>query len=108
MLRTPFTQTARGPLADNFLSSSLGARFRPRWTPSLRAGYRYQINYRDGPRYERFQAKENIFLRWARRPTFYYEIGLIGGAGGLCYVYNLEQVPVSFKSSWPSNLLFSS
>lgn len=97
MLRRPLTQIVRRPLARDLFDSSLGVKLGPRWSPKLKAGYRYQVSYRDGPRYERFQTKENIFVRWARRPTFYYEVGLIGGAGGLFYVYNLEQVPVNLN-----------
>jgi hypothetical protein len=33
-------------------------------------------------------------MRWAARPTFYRDVGLISlGAGGF-YVFNLEEVPV--------------
>ncbi|KAF2763363.1 hypothetical protein EJ05DRAFT_482173 [Pseudovirgaria hyperparasitica] len=58
---------------------------RRRLLPSFRNNYRYQ----------RFQQSKNIFQRWAARPTFYYEVGGIGLAGGGFYVYNLEDVPVS-------------
>lgn len=55
-----------------------------------------------GPQYKRFNASSGLrggisafFVRWASRPTFYRDVGLItAGAGGF-YVYNLEQVPVS-------------
>lgn len=51
-----------------------------------------------GPQYKRFTAAGGVagFLtRWAARPTFYRDVGLItAGTGGL-YVYNLEEVPVS-------------
>lgn len=50
------------------------------------------------PQYKRFNASGGIsafLLRWAGRPTFYRDIGLITvGVGGV-YVYNLEEVPVS-------------
>ncbi|KAF2106909.1 peptidase family M48-domain-containing protein [Lophiotrema nucula] len=47
------------------------------------------------PQYKRFGRATNIFQRWAARPTFYREVGLVSvGAGGV-YVYNLEEVPVS-------------
>ena len=36
-----------------------------------------------------------ILRRWAQRPTFYYEIGALGGACGIYYIYNLETVPFS-------------
>ena len=108
MLRIILMQTFRRPLTSNLLKSSLGVKSGPKWSPKLIAGYRNQVYYRDGPRYERFQAKENIFLRWARRPTFYYEVGFIGGAGGLCYIYNLEQVPVNLNLCVPRMEVFNS
>jgi hypothetical protein len=76
-----------------------------RWRPALRP-IRTSINvqqraYRIGPQrpqYKRFNAASNLFVRWAGRPTFYRDVGLItAGAGGV-YVYNLEEVPVSFTS----------
>jgi hypothetical protein len=48
-----------------------------------------------GRRYQRFQQNANYFQRWARSPTFYYQIAGLSGAVGVFYVYNLEQVPVS-------------
>jgi hypothetical protein len=51
-----------------------------------------------GPQYKRFSASggvSGLFFRWAARPTFYRDIGVItAGAGGV-YLYNLEEVPVS-------------
>lgn len=44
--------------------------------------------------YQRYKASSNVFKRWAARPTFYYEIGGLGAAGGGFYLYNLEAVPV--------------
>jgi hypothetical protein len=45
------------------------------------------------PQYRRFDAP-GMFMRWAARPTFYRDVGLISlGAGGF-YIYNLEEVPV--------------
>ena len=35
------------------------------------------------------------FRRWSARPTFYYEVGGLGLAGGGFYIVNLETVPVS-------------
>jgi len=34
-------------------------------------------------------------MRWAARPTFYRDIGVISAGGAGFYVYNLESVPVS-------------
>lgn len=76
--------------------------------PSLRApNLRLHLQYRayqqqrfgGGPQYKRFGSRSGgvsgLFFRWAARPTFYRDVGLItAGAGGI-YVFNLEQVPVS-------------
>ncbi|KAF1847305.1 uncharacterized protein K460DRAFT_402664 [Cucurbitaria berberidis CBS 394.84] len=52
-----------------------------------------------GPQYKRFGSPpggiSGLFFRWAARPTFYRDIGLITAGTGGIYVYNLEQVPVS-------------
>ncbi|KAF2734787.1 hypothetical protein EJ04DRAFT_492816 [Polyplosphaeria fusca] len=51
-----------------------------------------------GPRqdYRRFKtASSNIFIRWAARPTFYRDIGLLSAGAGGVYLLNLEEVPVS-------------
>lgn len=46
------------------------------------------------PQYQRFQTASNFFMRWAAKPTFYRDVGLLSvGAGGV-YVWNLEEVPV--------------
>ncbi|KAF2126033.1 hypothetical protein P153DRAFT_433840, partial [Dothidotthia symphoricarpi CBS 119687] len=47
------------------------------------------------PQYSRFQAASNIFHRWAARPTFYRDVGLISVGTGGFYLYNVETVPVS-------------
>lgn len=47
------------------------------------------------PQYSRFQSTSNLFYRWAARPTFYRDIGLITAATGGLYLYNTETVPVS-------------
>ena len=44
--------------------------------------------------YQRYKASSNLFKRWAARPSFYYEVGGLGAAGGGFYFYNLEAVPV--------------
>jgi hypothetical protein len=51
------------------------------------------------PQYQRFGSAaggvSGLFFRWAAKPTFYRDVGLItAGAGGI-YVFNLEEVPVS-------------
>jgi hypothetical protein len=56
-----------------------------------------QQRFARGPQYKRFGSSPaaGFFFRWAARPTFYRDVGLItAGAGGV-YVYNLEEVPVS-------------
>lgn len=45
----------------------------------------------------------DLFERWQARPTFYYEVGGLGLAGGGFYVYNLENVPVSGR--WRFNVI---
>jgi uncharacterized protein (DUF2461 family) len=54
--------------------------------------------------YRRFNAA-GLFMRWAARPTFYRDVGLISlGAGGF-YYFNLEEVPVSaYLRRTPSRL----
>lgn len=44
--------------------------------------------------YNRFQATKGLLNRWAQSPTFYYQVAGIGGAGGVFYISNLEEVPV--------------
>ncbi|KAH7067719.1 peptidase family M48-domain-containing protein [Paraphoma chrysanthemicola] len=58
-----------------------------------------QQRFGRGPQYKRFGSPSGglagLFFRWAARPTFYRDVGIItAGAGGV-YVYNLEEVPVS-------------
>lgn len=58
-----------------------------------------QQRFARGPQYKRFGSPSGgisgLFYRWAARPTFYRDVGIItAGAGGV-YVYNLEEVPVS-------------
>lgn len=74
---------------------------RPAQTTLNRAPFR---NYqklpfgRGGPQYQRFSARSGVaglFTRWAARPTFYRDVGVITAGAGTVYVLNLEQVPVS-------------
>jgi hypothetical protein len=57
-----------------------------------------QQRFSRGPQYKRFSAAGEAYgllSRWAARPTFYRDVGVItAGAGGV-YLYNLEEVPVS-------------
>jgi hypothetical protein len=58
-----------------------------------------QQRFSRGPQYKRFGAASGgisgLFFRWAARPTFYRDVGVLtAGAGGV-YVFNLETVPVS-------------
>lgn len=53
---------------------------------------------REGPQYQRFNARSGVlglFARWAARPTFYRDVGVITASAGTVYVLNLEEVPVS-------------
>ncbi|KAL6704884.1 metalloendopeptidase [Coniothyrium glycines] len=58
-----------------------------------------QRQYGRGPQYKRFNSTtggvSGLLHRWAARPTFYRDIGLITAGTGGVYVYNLEEVPVS-------------
>ncbi|KAL1605241.1 metalloendopeptidase [Paraconiothyrium brasiliense] len=55
-----------------------------------------QVRFGDQrPQYSRFQFVSNIFRRWAARPTFYRDVGLISLGSGGFYLYNLEEVPIS-------------
>ncbi|KAL5379141.1 hypothetical protein DPSP01_008592 [Paraphaeosphaeria sporulosa] len=72
------------------------ARFRPAKHAQSRA-YR-QIRFGDkSPQgaYGRLQFISSFFRRWAARPTFYRDVGLISLGTGGAYVYNLEEVPIS-------------
>ncbi|KAK5174796.1 metalloendopeptidase [Saxophila tyrrhenica] len=83
------------PLPRQPLSTFSRTTARPRlqWhTPFHRAQTRA---YRRPFNYQRFQQSRNLFQRWAARPTFYYEVGGLGGACGGYYIYNLQEVPVS-------------
>jgi hypothetical protein len=54
-----------------------------------------QIRFGDNKPYpSRFQFASGLFMRWAARPTFYRDVGLISLGGGGFYLYNLEEVPV--------------
>jgi hypothetical protein len=58
-----------------------------------------QQRFGGGPQYKRFGSPSGglsgLFFRWAARPTFYRDVGLITVGTGGFYVYNLEEVPVS-------------
>lgn len=69
------------------------------------------------PRYSRFQTLSILFRRWAARPTFKRDLGVIGVGTGGFYLYNLEEVPVGLTllmkggnmlmpraDLWPSSL----
>ncbi|CBX97487.1 hypothetical protein LEMA_P106180.1 [Plenodomus lingam JN3] len=57
-----------------------------------------QLPFGRGPQYKRFASTGGIagfLMRWAGRPTFYRDVGLITAGTAGVYVYNLEEVPVS-------------
>lgn len=57
-----------------------------------------QRRFGRGPQYKRFSASggaSGLLFRWAARPTFYRDIGIITVGTGGFYIYNLEEVPVS-------------
>jgi hypothetical protein len=57
-----------------------------------------QQRFGGGPQYKRFGPSggvSGLFFRWAARPTFYRDVGIISAGAGGIYVFNLEQVPVS-------------
>lgn len=63
-----------------------------------RAYQRIPFGSSNNQQYKRFSARSGItqlFGRWAARPTFYRDIGIITAGGGTVYVLNLEEVPVS-------------
>ncbi|KAF1831251.1 mitochondrial metalloendopeptidase OMA1 [Decorospora gaudefroyi] len=51
------------------------------------------------PQYKRFNnassGLSSLFYRWAARPTFYRDVGLVSLGTGAVYLYNIETVPVS-------------
>lgn len=68
--------------------------------PAQRRPYQ-QLPFGRGPgaQYKRFSRPSGglsgLLYRWAARPSFYRDIGLISAGAGTVYVYNLEEVPVS-------------
>jgi hypothetical protein len=58
-----------------------------------------QQSFGRGPQYKRFDSPSGgiggLLFRWAARPTFYRDVGLITAGTGGVYLYNLEEVPVS-------------
>jgi Zn-dependent protease with chaperone function len=55
---------------------------------------------RSGQQYKRFGGARrsgvaSLFARWAARPTFYRDVGVLTAGTGTVYVLNLEEVPVS-------------
>jgi hypothetical protein len=58
-----------------------------------------QQRFGRGPQYKRFDSSSagvsGLFFRWAARPTFYRDVGIITAGTGGVYLYNLEEVPVS-------------
>jgi predicted Zn-dependent protease len=54
---------------------------------------------RKSQQYKRFNSPSGgisgLFFRWAARPTFFRDVGIISVGTGGVYVYNLEEVPVS-------------
>jgi uncharacterized protein (DUF2461 family) len=73
--------------------------------PGLRAGqfraYRRSRFDNARPQYRKFDTA-GLLMRWAARPTFYRDVGLLSvGAGGF-YMYNLEEVPVRFPTRYMS------
>lgn len=63
------------------------ANFSSKPRAQLQRGYQ---NYR----YQRFQETRSFLQAWARRPTFYAEMGGLGAVVGGVYYWNLETVPV--------------
>jgi hypothetical protein len=61
-------------------------------------GYQ-KLPFRNGPQYKRFNSSpggvSGLLFRWAARPTFYRDVGLLSAGTGGIYLYNLEEVPVS-------------
>ncbi|KAF2448264.1 hypothetical protein P171DRAFT_209647 [Karstenula rhodostoma CBS 690.94] len=77
-----------------FRSARHSAPFRPTKQAPFRA-YR-QVRFGDkSPQHGRTAFASNLFRRWAARPTFYRDVGLISLGTGGAYVYNLEEVPIS-------------
>lgn len=58
-----------------------------------------QLPFGRGPQYKRFNSPSGgisgLFFRWAARPTFYRDVGIISVGGAGFYLYNIEEVPVS-------------
>jgi hypothetical protein len=67
--------------------------------PHTRAYQKLPFGRGNGPQYKRFTSPSGglsgLLFRWAARPTFYRDVGLISAGTGGIYLYNLEEVPVS-------------
>jgi hypothetical protein len=74
--------------------------FQPlRSNPQTRSYQQLPFGRNSGPQYKRFGTPSGglsgLLFRWAARPTFYRDVGLISVGTGGVYLYNLEEVPVS-------------
>ena len=77
-----------------FESSFQSIRYQPKKQYAQFRAYR-QVRFGDKrPNNTRFQFASNLFMRWAARPTFYRDVGVLTVGTGGFYVYNLEEVPV--------------
>ncbi|KAF2648076.1 hypothetical protein K491DRAFT_772217 [Lophiostoma macrostomum CBS 122681] len=72
-----------------------GLLFRSLHRPVQTTPTRSRLQFRCYQQYRRFNQTTSLLRRWAARPTFYREIGVIGAGAGGFYVYNLEEVPIS-------------
>jgi Zn-dependent protease with chaperone function len=69
-------------------------------SPPSRGYQKIPFNRSGGPQYKRFGGARgsglaSLLARWAARPTFYRDVGVLTAGTGAVYVLNLEEVPVS-------------
>jgi hypothetical protein len=73
----------------------------PTQTPHNHVPFRayQQQRFGRGPQYKRFGSASGgisgLLFRWAARPTFYRDVGILTAGVGGVYVFNIEEVPVS-------------
>ncbi|RAR08118.1 carbohydrate esterase family 5 protein [Stemphylium lycopersici] len=92
-IRLPFTSLRGPPRLAHPQCQALHAKSQTRLYQQVPFGRN------TGPQYKRFTSPSGglsgLLFRWAARPTFYRDVGIISAGTGGIYLYNLESVPVS-------------
>ncbi|EWC46969.1 hypothetical protein DRE_03731 [Drechslerella stenobrocha 248] len=105
-LRTPFPAVTTLPRFPSIPTSTPPRLLLPRSTPTRPTSTPPRFFHTSAPQqsayYRRHQRSQrlragllNLLLRWASRPTFFFEVAGLGGLTGCFYLYHVEEVPVS-------------